>query len=571
MKKRSLFKILNFRLFIIIFFSFILLLSIFFDIYYFYDFYFLFENTKKIFTKINKFFSSGNFNEELFNDLKPYYNTDSLKKFYYRAEKEKLADELRLIVKTLQDKRENYLYKILIINRAIFLILFITILIIYFIIFNLNKYFRKNLYFANYIVEYIDNLIHFSSEKKEEKNPIINFFLNYRETHYIIKKLETLKFIINIFNELIKMDITLSIEQFIDNFGKIICDENKQNLFKCDRFSLAVYEKGTDNIVAYHAYTNKNVKNIYLKRGFTQKLKDTSLKKIIDEKKDFRIIEDLTSLDTESSNLLKEEGIKSNLTIPIIINNKLLGFLFFASTSRNSYNEINTKFALTISNFIKSRLFYSFADQQIIKILGDSIINTVEYKDEETYKHTIRVSMYSEIISDYLAEKGIISPQKAREIRDFSPLHDIGKIGIPDNILLKPSKLTEEEFKVIKEHTIIGAKIIDSSNKKIYGDLGYKLLDTAFNIVIDHHENFDGTGYPFNKKEEQISIEGRITGIADVFDALTTKRPYKEPIPFDESIQIMLSLRGTKFDPFLLDIFLEKINEVKHIYEMLKD
>jgi len=74
--------------------------------------------------------------------------------------------------------------------------------------------------------------------------------------------------------------------------------------------------------------------------------------------------------------------------------------------------------------------------------------------------------MYSEIISDYLAEKGIISPQKAREIRDFSPLHDIGKIGIPDNILLKPSKLTEEEFKVIKEHTIIGAKIIDSSNKK---------------------------------------------------------------------------------------------------------
>ncbi|MCX8058171.1 MAG: HD domain-containing protein [Spirochaetes bacterium] len=526
-----------------------------------------FKDSTLIFNYINPFFSKGILEDKkLLPLLEKYYNTHNLKYFYYiLKDNQKIAEELRNIVKYLQNLRESYLNHIFL--HAEFTILVNLLFIFLIIISNINSFiFIKNfsIKFHSFLNKLDNVFVNFNFEIEENKISLTDEFNNLE------KQIHKSSTILKVLQKIITMNPTLSLEQFIDSFGEIICSKELSNIFPCNRFSLAIYEKETDNLVAYHAYKT-DIANIKLKPGFTQKLSDTSLKKIIEEKKEYRIIDDLSLINSESTKLLLQEGILSNLTIPVIINERLYGFLFFASKEKYSYNKTNYKLGLIFSNIVKFRFFYSYAIQDNIKTIGDSIVNIVEFKDEETYNHTIRVSLYSDLIADYLCEKEIITPQKAREIRDFAPLHDIGKIGIPDHILLKPSKLDHNEFEIIKNHPIIGAKIIDSSNEKIYGDIGYRLLDTAFNIILEHHENWDGSGYPFRKKGEEISIEARIVCIADVFDALTTKRPYKDAIPFEDSLKIINSLSGKKFDPFLIEIFNNKIDEIKKIYENLKD
>lgn len=531
------------------------------------NYYQLIVNSTKIFQIINSFFSKKELNPKIFELLQKYYNIDYLKKYYNERDEKKIELELRNITSYLRDKREKDLIH-LIKHFKILFIISITLLTIL-VISNIYS-FKLLKSFSNYANNLINNLknflINFNINIIDKNNPIYNF----QEVKNLCINISNLNIVLDSLKKAIEMNPTLSLEQFIDYFGEIVCSDEIKPIFKCDRFSLAIYERETDNLIAYHAYKT-DIKNIKLKAGFTQKLSDTSLKDMIKEKKEFRIIDDLTKINSESSKLLLDEGILSNLTIPIIINDRLYGFLFFASKEKKAFTEENFTIGLIFSKIVKYRFFYSYAIQDNIKTLGDSVVNIVEFKDEETYNHTIRVSLYSDLIADYLAEKEIISPQKAREIRDFAPLHDIGKVGIPDHILLKPGKLTKEEFEIIKTHPIIGAKIIDSSNEKIYGDIGYKLLDTAFNIIYEHHENWNGSGYPLGKKGEEISIEARIVAIADVFDALTTKRPYKDPIPFEESLNILNSQSGIKFDPYLIKIFNEKIDIVKDIYEKLKD
>jgi putative two-component system response regulator len=132
-------------------------------------------------------------------------------------------------------------------------------------------------------------------------------------------------------------------------------------------------------------------------------------------------------------------------------------------------------------------------------------------------------------------------------IERAAPLHDIGKIGIPDAILLKPGELTEQEFADMRRHTTIGTEILSGSTSS--------LLGLAEQIALTHHERWDGTGYPAGLRDEDIPVPGRIAAIADVFDALTHKRPYKPAWPVDEAVREVLGQRGRQFDPDLIDVF----------------
>jgi putative two-component system response regulator len=136
-------------------------------------------------------------------------------------------------------------------------------------------------------------------------------------------------------------------------------------------------------------------------------------------------------------------------------------------------------------------------------------------------------------------------------------MHDIGKIGIPDQILLKPGRLTAEEFEIIKSHTTIGGKILADSKADV--------LKLAHEIALTHHEKWDGSGYPRGLAGRDIPISGRIVGIADIFDALTSKRPYKEPYPVEVAVEIIRSEQGIKLDPDLVDVFISNIDEVEKI------
>ncbi|MDY6968719.1 MAG: two-component system response regulator, partial [Spirochaetota bacterium] len=182
-----------------------------------------------------------------------------------------------------------------------------------------------------------------------------------------------------------------------------------------------------------------------------------------------------------------------------------------------------------------------------------------EYKDEDTVAHILRMSHYCSAVSSKMRQ----SDSFVETILYASPMHDVGKIGTPDHILLKPGKLTPDEWKIMKEHTIIGGHILEASNSEF--------IQLAEVIAVTHHEKWDGSGYPNGLKEKNIPIAGRITAIADVFDALTTKRPYKEPFSIEKSFKIIEEGRGQHFDPDVVDAFFsinEEILSIKEKFEI---
>jgi putative two-component system response regulator len=181
------------------------------------------------------------------------------------------------------------------------------------------------------------------------------------------------------------------------------------------------------------------------------------------------------------------------------------------------------------------------------------LTRAAEFRDNETAQHTMRMGNYCQL----LAEKAELDPEYCKLIGEASPLHDVGKIGIPDQILLKPGKVTPEEFEVIKTHCDIGHRIL--------GDSSSELLKTAAVIALNHHEKVDGSGYPQGLVGDNIPIAGRIAAICDVFDALTFDRIYKKAFTIEKSVDILKEGRGNHFDANLLDLFLASLDEILQI------
>ena len=173
-----------------------------------------------------------------------------------------------------------------------------------------------------------------------------------------------------------------------------------------------------------------------------------------------------------------------------------------------------------------------------------------EYKDTDTGEHIIRMSQYSKVLALALG----MPEHLAELLRQAAPMHDVGKIGIPDAILLKPGRLTGEEFEYMKKHAAIGAQILANSPSR--------LLQLAHKLAIEHHEKWDGSGYPNGIRGEDISIEGRIVAVADVFDALTSKRPYKEAWSVEKTVLHMQAQSGSHFDPTLIELFISKLDDI---------
>ena len=200
--------------------------------------------------------------------------------------------------------------------------------------------------------------------------------------------------------------------------------------------------------------------------------------------------------------------------------------------------------------------------QQVI----EGFATLIEIRDTLTGQHVKRTSTYVGIISDIIIEKKLfkdeIDIEKAKILSKAAPLHDIGKIVIPDSILCKPEKLTDDEFNIIKKHTIAGCDIIEQCLRGIESEL---YMEVAKEMAKCHHEKWNGTGYPLGLKERDIPLSARIMAVADVFDALISKRIYKEPMSYEEAFNIIEKSKGTHFDPYIADIFLgikEKIIEV---------
>jgi len=187
------------------------------------------------------------------------------------------------------------------------------------------------------------------------------------------------------------------------------------------------------------------------------------------------------------------------------------------------------------------------------------LAKAAEFRDNETAQHTIRMGEYC----GFLAQQADLPDKECEMIRSASPLHDVGKIGIPDTILLKPGKLAEEEFATIKEHPHIGYRILGASSSEV--------LNLGAVIALTHHEKFNGKGYPGGLQGNNIPVVGRISAICDVFDALTSQRIYKAAMPVEDALDILKEGRGEHFDPYLLDIFLDNIDQMTAIRTKFAD
>ena len=192
---------------------------------------------------------------------------------------------------------------------------------------------------------------------------------------------------------------------------------------------------------------------------------------------------------------------------------------------------------------------------EIVRRLG----RAAEYRDNETGMHVQRMSHYSLLLA-----KACNAPEDLlNSIQEASMMHDIGKIGIPDKILLKPGKLTPEEFEEMKKHSQIGAELLSGIETPFF--------QISRNIALFHHEKYNGAGYPSGLKGKEIPLEARIVAISDVFDALTSQRPYKEAWPDEKAFQFIENEKGTHFDPELADLFLSMKKEILEIKSTLHD
>lgn len=192
---------------------------------------------------------------------------------------------------------------------------------------------------------------------------------------------------------------------------------------------------------------------------------------------------------------------------------------------------------------------------QVIQRLG----RASEYKDNETGMHIMRMSHFSKVIA--LAYG--FSETDADNLLHAAPMHDIGKIGIPDSIMLKPGKLTDEEFAIMKQHPEIGAEILGESDSD--------LIALAKLVAMTHHEKWDGSGYPHQLQGNDIPIEGRIVALADVFDALTSKRPYKDAWSIEKTMGYIREQKGVHFDPELVDLFTQHLGAILAIKDRWQD
>ncbi len=229
----------------------------------------------------------------------------------------------------------------------------------------------------------------------------------------------------------------------------------------------------------------------------------------------------------------------------------------------------NTEFLARAKNMLALRRSHNYLTDEVRKATAQLVAQeretifclarAAEYRDPETGAHILRMAHYSRLIAQHLG-----LPQDQQDLLlQAAPMHDIGKVGTPDMILLKPGKLTPEEFAVMKQHAVIGYEILNANSSP--------LLKVAAEIAHTHHEKFDGSGYPRGLKDENIALFGRIVAVADVFDALTSARPYKKAWPIEDACQLIRDGSGAHFDPACVAAFFADFDAVLAIQAQFVD
>ncbi|MCA1779899.1 MAG: HD domain-containing protein [Xanthomonadaceae bacterium] len=271
---------------------------------------------------------------------------------------------------------------------------------------------------------------------------------------------------------------------------------------------------------------------------------------------------------------LQRAGMVSAVLLPVRDNNKIEAGLLLASRNSAAFCGWRGRWLSNAGHLIAQAFYRGMHVEQLGISMVRGLAELAEKRDPTTGQHLDRMQRYAGIIARELVERGVVdsrkSPRFAEQIETFAPLHDIGKVGISDSILLKPGGLTPHEIKEMRRHPAIGAEVLKAAGEQL-GAEGEKLLAHAMEIALYHHEKYDGSGYPHGLAGDAIPMSARIVAVADVFDALTSERPYKKAWSEKEALDYLEGERGGHFDPKVLDAFRARIREVRRICVRFQD
>ncbi|MCY6959783.1 HD domain-containing phosphohydrolase [Clostridium brassicae] len=364
-----------------------------------------------------------------------------------------------------------------------------------------------------------------------------------------------------------------NMEQDMKNIVEIIYN-TFDDCISFDKICVILFTDNKDDYSNYVICKNKST----VEYGFKSNLYKSYLKDIIKNKKSKIINMDIKndiSFNMRESNFEDDlDKVQSNLYIPIISNEICKGVIIFYSSHSNAYSEKDIVLGEIIANCIVVSLEKCILDDGLIIACVKGFAKLVESKDNVTGKHIERIQEISKILALNLSNnekyKNIINNKYIIDIYHSSAMHDIGKVGIPDGILLKQGKLTPEEFDVIKTHTIIGADVLYKASTSLSGR-AKDFFKMAIDIAIAHHEKFDGTGYPYGLYGQYIPLAARIVSVADVLDALSSKRPYKMAMDVEEAINIVVEESGKHFDSDVVEALIIGKKDILETYDKFKE
>ncbi|MDH5573739.1 MAG: HD domain-containing protein [Gammaproteobacteria bacterium] len=335
------------------------------------------------------------------------------------------------------------------------------------------------------------------------------------------------------------------------------------------RIAVAIYDTETDILKTYlHSSDGNNPLEHY-----QAALSDApSLKEILKQGYP-RVANNLLTFEDgqhEHTKRIGRQGYASSYTLPFFNNGVFFGFIFFNANKKDVFTENVLRQIDVYGHMISLTVINELAPIHTLTAAVKTTGSITHIRDPETGSHIDRMSRYSHLIATELAEKYHLHDSYIEHIFMFSPLHDIGKIGIPDRILLKTDELDNNERTVMKTHARKGREMIDEILKNFSLE-NFEYIDVLRNIAEFHHESMNGAGYPSGKKGEEIPLEARIVAVADVFDALTSSRPYKDAWDNDKAIQTLQKLAGETLDRDCVNALIKNIDKVEKIQKQFSE
>lgn len=338
-----------------------------------------------------------------------------------------------------------------------------------------------------------------------------------------------------------------------------------------DRISIALYDIKTQSLATFLASpsTGSPLSNyeVILKEGSVlYKIALDATPRIVS---DLRVYEDH---DAAHSRAIVGHGFASSYTHPMYHNKELAGFVFLNSLHNGYFRERVLEQVEIIIHLISEMILNDLASARALTAAMRTSVSMVQKHDLETGTHLERMSRYSRLIARSLVNQGTanLDDEQIEQIALFSPLHDVGKISIPDSILQKKTRLDSAERAVMNRHTMVGRQIVDDLIRNFgFEELPY--IDCLREMTELHHEAMDGSGYPHGLRGEEISLAARITSVSDIFDALTTQRPYKQPWSNEHAFAMLQLLSIDKLDKGCVDAMIAVSSEVTKVQQQFAE